>query len=128
VKGDDPPGRQFTFMAKATHRAVVLVVEDVAWIRAGMVRRLKECGYVVTEAADAAEALVQAELLLPAAVLTEEELPTYAELVGRIARHPALARVPVVIVNPDAEAGSRLGDTVLLPRYCDLETLLVRTN
>jgi CheY-like chemotaxis protein len=115
-------------MEKVTHRAVVLVVEDVDWIRAGMVRRLKECGYVVTEASDAAEALVQAELLLPAAILTEEELPTYADLVGRLARHPALARVPVVIINPDAEAGARLGDTFLLPGYCHLKTLLVEVN
>jgi CheY-like chemotaxis protein len=114
-----------TMMSKSVQRAVVLVVEDVDWIRAGMVRRLKERGFVVTEAADAAEALTQAELLHPCAVLTEEELPTYAELVSRLAQHPAFARVPVVIINPDAEAGTHHGDTILLPDYRHLETLLI---
>lgn len=112
-------------MPEGNYRAVVLVVEDVDWIRAGMAGRLKECGYVVTEAADAATALEQAELLLPSAILTEEELPTYAELVTRLAQHPTLGRVPVVIVNPDAEAGARYGNAILLPDYRHIETLLI---
>jgi CheY-like chemotaxis protein len=115
-------------MSNDHHRVVVLVVEDVDWIRAGMARRLRACGFTVTEAADADEALAQAELLRPSAVLTEEELPTYAELVALLARHPALARVPVVIVNPDAEPGARLGDTILLADYQDLQTLLAVRN
>jgi len=112
-------------MSKGNHRAVVLVVEDVDWIRAGMAGRLKDCGYIVTEATDAAEALEQAELLLPSAILTEEELPTYSELVTRLAQHPTLGRVPVVIVNPDAAPGARYGNTFLLPDYRYIETLLI---
>ena len=115
-------------MSKGTYRAVILVVEDVDWIRAGMARRLRECGFLVTEAADADSALVQGELLHPAVVLTEEELPSYAALIRLLARHPTLAGVPVVIVNPDAEAGARFGDALLLPRYCDLEALLASKN
>lgn len=113
-------------MAKGNQRAVVLVVEDVNWIRAGMVSRLKECGFIVTEAADAAEAITQAEHLLPSAILTEEELPTYDELIRRLRRHPALERIPVVIVNPDAGDGARHGDTILLPDYAHIENLLVK--
>lgn len=112
-------------MPESKHRAVVLVVEDVDWIRAGMAGRLKECGYVVTEAADAAAALEQAEALLPSAIITEEEVPTYDELVERLAGHPTLGRVPVVIVNPDAEPGARLGRAILLPDYRHIETLLI---
>ena len=112
-------------MSSPAHRAVVLVVEDVDWIRAGMVGRLRECGYVVTEAADAAQALEQAELLIPSAILTEEELPTYTELLRRLGQHPTLGRVPVVIVNPDAEAGARFGGAFLLPDYRHIETLLI---
>lgn len=113
-------------MSKGNQRAVILVVEDVDWIRAGMVGHLRECGFVVTEAEDAAQALAQAELLTPSAILTEEELPTYDELVHLLHQHPTLERVPVVIVNPDAEEGARHGDTILLPDYCHLENLLVK--
>ena len=115
-------------MSNDIQRAVVLVVEDVDWIREGMARRLKACGFGVAEAADADAALAQAEILHPAAILTEEELPSYARLVALLARHPPLARIPVVIINPDAEPGARLGDTLLLPDYLDLQTLLAVKN
>lgn len=111
-------------MLKGVDYPVALVVEDVDWIRKGMVGRLKACGYDVAEATDAAEALPLAERLRPALILTEEELPTYEDLARRLGEHPALARVPVVIINPDVEDGTRFGDAVMLGSYCRIAHLL----
>lgn len=115
-------------MPEARQRQLALVVEDINWIREAMAGQLRACGFDVAEAADADEALPLAESLLPAVVLTEEELPTYDDLVARLGRHPALERVPVVIINPDAEDGARHGDTVLLPRYDLIEHLLAELS
>lgn len=111
-------------MLNENQRPLVLVVEDVDWIREAMVGQLQERGYDVAEAADAAEALALAERRPPTVVLTEEELPTYDELARRLGEHPALGRVPVVIINPDAEEGSRHGDSILLAHYGLIEQLL----
>jgi CheY-like chemotaxis protein len=111
-------------MSNGENRPLALVVEDVDWIREGMVRQLKECGYDVAEAADAGEALALAERVRPALILTEEELPTYASLVGRLGEHPALARVPVIIINPDFEDGTRCGDSIMLGGYERIAHLL----
>jgi CheY-like chemotaxis protein len=105
-------------------RQIILVVEDIAWIRDGMVRRLRECGYDVAEATDAGEALAAAERARPALILTEEELPTYAQLVARLAERPPLARLAVVIINPDVEDGTRYGDAVMLSGYDRIAHLL----
>jgi len=115
-------------MPKVNQRPVALVVEDTDWIRLGMVGRLAACGYEVAEARDAAEALPLAECLLPAVILTEEELPTYAQLTHLLAAHPTLRRVPVVIVNPDAEEGARHGDGIVLAAYELIGPLLAELN
>src|SRR5918997_983911 len=114
-------------MHRARPRPLVLVVEDLEWIREGMIAQLRAHGYDVAEAADADAALPLAERLRPALVLTEEELPTYAELAERLARHPALSRVPVVIINPDAVDGARHGDAILLHGYDLIEQLLAKS-
>ncbi len=111
-------------MSNGENRPLVLVVEDLDWIRGGMVRQLTGCGYDVAEAAHAGEALELAERVRPALILTEEELPTYAQLVGRLGEHPALARVPVVIINPDVEDGTRYGDSIMLSGYDRIAHLL----
>jgi CheY-like chemotaxis protein len=60
------------FMSNGENRPLVLVVEDIDWIREGMVRRLKECGYDVAEATDARAALAAAERAGPPRILTDE--------------------------------------------------------
>lgn len=111
-------------MSNGENRPLVLVVEDIDWIREGMVRQLKECGYDVAEAADAGEALALAERARPALILTEEELPTYGQLAARLREHPSLSRVPVVIINPDVEDGTRYGDSIMLGGYDRIPHLL----
>lgn len=115
-------------MEKGEGRPLVLVVEDIDWIRGGMVRQLRECGYDVAEAADAAGALALAEGARPALILTEEELPTYAQLAARLAAHPSLASVPVVIINPDEEDCTRYGDSIIISGYDRIAHLLAVKN
>jgi CheY-like chemotaxis protein len=102
----------------------VLVVEDVEEIRFGMKRSLRGCGYRVAEAADADEAVEVASRRPPDLILTEEELPTFAALLERAREHPSLKGLPVVIINPDEEEGTRYGDAVVLAGYDQLKHLL----
>jgi CheY-like chemotaxis protein len=105
-------------------RQTVLVVEDIEYIRAGLKRSAGSYGYLVLEASDDAEALSVAERERPDLILTEEQLPTFAALLSRLREHPTLRRIPVVIVNPDAEEGARCGDAVVLTSYDQLQSLL----
>ena len=102
----------------------VLVVEDVDWIRAAMRVSLEAHGYSVAEACDDREAVASAVLQRPALVLTEEGLPTFDALLRSAHTHPALARVPVAVINPDLEDGARHGDAHVLSNYEQLERLL----
>lgn len=108
--------------------AHVLLVEDVEWIRAEMRASLEARGYAVAEARDALEALDAAERLRPCLILTEEELPTFDALLRRLREHPTLSRVPVAVVNPDAEEGTRYGQAHVLAAYEQLERLLAPTR
>lgn len=102
----------------------VLIVEDVAWIRSSMKRSVEHHGFRVVEAADDAEAVSVAEREAPELVLTEEEVPTFEALLERARTHPALRNVPVVIINPDADNGSRYAEAFLLSDYDRLAPLL----
>ncbi len=93
-------------------RAHVLLVEDVDCIRAMMRASLEARGYVA------------AERSRPRLVLTEEELPTFGALMRSSRTHPALARVPVAVINPDAEDGALYDGAHVLPDYEQLEHLL----
>ena len=103
----------------------ILIVEDVSWIRASMKRSVELQGYRAVEAADDAEAVAVAEREAPELVLTEEEVPTFDALMEHARRHPALRHVPIVIINPDAEADARHSGALILPDYEHLATILV---
>jgi CheY-like chemotaxis protein len=100
-----------------------LVVEDVAEIRSGMERSLRYYGYRVLTAANADEAVAVAARHPLDFILTEEELPTFAALLERAHAHPALKGLPVIIINPDAEEGTRYADAVVLTDYEQLKHL-----
>lgn len=103
---------------------VVLVVEDVEEIRSRMKDSLRSYGYEVVEATDADEALLAAERTPPDLIFTEEELPALDDLTERLRRHSDLSQVPIVIINPDEEEGTRYGDIIVLGDYEQLRALL----
>ena len=102
----------------------VFIVEEINWIRAGMRKAVERQGYRVVEARNGAEVFRLAELQRVDVILTEEEVPGFKNLMARLHEHPTLSSVPVVIINPDAEDGARLGDAYLLPDYADISSFL----
>jgi CheY-like chemotaxis protein len=102
----------------------ILIVEDIDWIRSGMKKSVERQGYRAAQAADDAEACALAEREPIGLILTEEQLPTFDALMARLHQHPALSKIPVVIVNPDAEEGARHGDAYLLTDYAHISSLL----
>lgn len=111
-------------MKKSGQIPMILIVEDVDWIRFGMRKAVEREGLRVAEARNDAEAFAFAKLQPIDLILTEEELPTFDDLMARVREHPTLSSVPVVIVNPDAEDGARLGDAYLLADYADISSFL----
>jgi CheY-like chemotaxis protein len=114
--------------ATNSSRPTVLVVEDVEWIRDGMKRSLGVCGYRVVEAAAGAEAIAVAERENPQFILTEEEVPDFHDLMRRLREHPALSRVPVAIINPDAEENARYYGAHVLTDVARLQHLPARPS
>jgi CheY-like chemotaxis protein len=108
----------------SSSQPTILVVEDLAEIRSGMERTLRDCGYRVLAAADADEAVEVASRDIVDLILTEEELPTFTALLERAREHPSLKGLPLVIVNPDAEEGTRYADAIVLTDYDQLKRLL----
>jgi CheY-like chemotaxis protein len=104
-------------------RAIVLIVEDDEWIRAGMKSTVEALGFRVMEAENGAVAVAAAERVRPHLILTEEEMPDFYELTKRLREHPTLLNVPVVIINPDAEDDTRYGDAIVLTDFDRLERL-----
>ena|ERR1043166_4766452 len=103
---------------------IILIVEDIDWIRAAMKIEVERQRYDVAEARDDAEALTVAEQGPIALILTEEEVPTFRALMDRRRDNSVLGRLPVAIVNPDAEAGARYDEAYLLPDYAAIESFL----
>lgn len=106
---------------------VILVVEDIDWIRAGMMRTLRRHGFRAVEAADDSGAMEAARRERIDLILTDEELPTFDALLARVRELPANLRVPVVVVNPDADEQTRYGDAVVVTDYAQLRTILLHT-
>ena len=102
----------------------ILIVEDIDWIRFGIKKAVEHEGYRAVEATNDAEAFQLAEREPPQLIMTEEEFPTFDALMARVREHATLSKVPVVIVNPDAENGARHGDAYLLANYADIRSLL----
>lgn len=111
-------------MKNSGQYATILIIEDIDWIRSSMKKAVEHEGYRAVEATNDTEAIEFAELESIKLILTEEEVPTFNALIARLREHPTLSSVPVVIVNPDAEDGARLGDAYLLPDYADITSLL----
>ena len=103
---------------------MILIVEDLDWIRSSMRKAVEREGYRVAETVDAAEAFDFAEHESIDLILTEEEFPTFTDLMARLATHPTLSSVPVVIIDPDSENGAPYGDAYMLADYSDIASFL----
>jgi CheY-like chemotaxis protein len=111
-------------MNKSGQIPTILIVEDIDWIRFGMRKLVERQGFRVAEARNEAEAFGFTELQPVDLIVTEEELPTFKELMARLREHPTLSTVRVVIINPDAEDGAQLGDAYVLAAYADISSFL----
>ena len=111
-------------MEKSGHTPTILIVEDIDWIRLGMRKAVEREGFHVAEARNDAEAFGLIELQPIDLILTDEELPTFQDMMTRLREHPTLNTIPVAIVNPDAEGGARLGDAYLLADFADISSFL----
>lgn len=111
-------------MENSGQTPTILIVEDIDWIRSGMRKAVEHQGYRVVEARNDTEAFRFVELQPINLILTEEELPTFKDLMVRLHQHPTLSSVPVVIINPDGEDGARFGDAYLLADYADISSFL----
>jgi CheY-like chemotaxis protein len=111
-------------MKESGRTPTILIVEDIDWICYGMRRAVEREGYRVVEARNDTEAFELAELQSVDLILTEERLQTFGHLMRRLREHPTLSHIPVVIINPDAEDGARLGDAYLLADYSDILSFL----
>ena len=111
-------------MKKPGQIPTILIVEDIDWIRLGIRNAVEREGFRIAEARNDAEAFVLMELHSIDLILTEEDLPTFNDLMARLREHPTLSNLPVVIVNPDAYEGARLGDAYLLAEYSDISSFL----
>lgn len=111
-------------MKNSQQQSSILIVEDIDWIRFGMKMIVERQRFQALEATNDAAAIARAELEPIELILTEEELPTFNILMTRLREHATLSSIPVVIVNPDAEAGARLNDAYLIPTYEDITSLL----
>ncbi len=111
----------------------VLIVDDSAISRALLRRSLEGAGFIVMEAEDGVVGAVKALRELPAAVVTDLEMPVLdGHQLARLIKHdPATAHIPVVILTSHDEAASRFwGLATGADAYVtkeDLEGVLVPT-
>lgn len=85
---------------------------------------LRGLGYHAVAAADAAEAEALSRDEPPDVILTDEDLPTLGGLLEAVRRDGPLRGVPVIVINPDEEEGTRYGEIVVLPDYAGIAALL----
>lgn len=111
-------------MNESDNRPTILIVEDIDWIRSAMKQAVEREGYYPLEAINDADALEVAAREAIELIVTEEEVPTFDLLMSRLGDDPELSKVPVVIVNLDADEGARYGDAYLLADYSELPSLL----
>jgi flagellar protein FlaH len=90
----------------------ILVVEDVADIRALLVETLVDAGHEVLEAGDGAEGLTSARRHRPDAILLDVMMPVMDgfDALRELAKDPATKDIPVVMLTAvSAEDGEKLG-------------------
>jgi CheY-like chemotaxis protein len=93
-----------------------------------MAQSFRRLGYRVVEAAHAEEATILGGFELPDVIVTDEELPTLAQLLEAVRSTGPLQGIPVTIINPDEEEGTRCGEVLLLPNHRAIQSVLNSTR
>jgi CheY-like chemotaxis protein len=107
----------------------VLVVDDDAASREGLITILRVEGYPVTGAADGEEALEVARAVHPCLILLDLIMPVIDGFQFRAAQlqNPELANTPVVLISAlddDAQIARRIGPMNELRKPIDVDALL----
>jgi CheY-like chemotaxis protein len=110
-------------------RRPVLVVDDDAASREGLITILRVEGYPVTGAADGEEALEVAQAVHPCLILLDLMMPVIDGFQFRTAQlqNPELANTPVVLISAlddEAQIARRIGPMNELPKPIDVDKLL----
>ncbi len=110
-------------------RRPVLVVDDDAASREGLITILRVEGYPVTGAADGEEALEVARAVNPCLILLDLMMPVIDGFQFRAAQlqNPELANTPVVLISAlddEAQIARRIGPMNELPKPIDVDALL----
>jgi CheY-like chemotaxis protein len=93
-----------------------------------MAQSFRRLGYRVVEAAHAEAAIILGGFELPDVIVTDEELPTLNQLLGAVRGSGPLEGIPVTIINPDEEEGTRYGELLMLPNHRAIQTVLNSTR
>ena len=101
----------------------VLVVEDVEEISSQMARMLRGKGHRVIFAADAREAIKQAEREAPSLILTDLDLPSFESLLSLVREHERLKNVDVIVIDINHPHLTR-NDVKVLSNFDQLDELL----
>lgn len=122
-----------------TTAARIVVCEPSAPLRTRLVRALERVGFRVDPHADPHAALLACEVERPDAVITAEQIPGAtgkldgAGVVRRLAHHPLLVDVPVVMTGDDGSdlarlAAYRIGVREYIPKPFTDDELVIRVH
>lgn len=116
-------------VCSAIRQPLILIAEDNPDLREVLVDALTDAGYEVSEARNGVEALAEAEVRLPDAILLDLMMPDMdgAEFLRARRERPFLARVPVMVLTAHPfhhRLLDGLGATVVLRKPYNLDELL----
>ena len=102
-------------------KKIILIVDDSALLRQISSEALTEAGYKVVQAANGQEGLQQLDLIMPALIVSDLNMPVMngLEFIRALRQRPALKQLPVIMVTTELsdalkQAGRDAGATAWL--------------
>lgn len=104
-------------------KKIILIVDDSALLRQISSEALTEAGYKVVQAANGQEGLQQLDLITPALIVSDLNMPVMngLEFIRTLRQRPALKQLPVIMVTTELsdalkQAGRDAGATAWLTK------------
>ncbi|MFN4238076.1 MAG: response regulator [Vogesella sp.] len=104
-------------------KKIILIVDDSALLRQISSEALTEAGYKVVQAANGQEGLQQLDLIMPALIVSDLNMPVMngLEFIRALRQRPALKQLPVIMVTTELsdalkQAGRDAGATAWLTK------------